>query len=82
VGKNLGTAVESYNDAVGTLESRVLVSARKFRELEATSTEIEIAEVSPLDKTARGLQAPELLALPGSESPALAAPPQKPPGLD
>lgn len=54
VGKSLGAAVKSYNDSVGTLESRVLVSARKFRELKATTcSEIEPPEA--IDKIVRTL---------------------------
>lgn len=42
VGKSLGSAVKSYNDSVATFESRILVSARKFKELKATTcSEVE-----------------------------------------
>jgi DNA recombination protein RmuC len=54
VGKGLDRAVESYNKAVGSLESRVMVSARKFIELGAPVTE-EIAELNPIETTTRNL---------------------------
>jgi DNA recombination protein RmuC len=54
VGANLDRAVDSYNKAVGSLESRVLVSARKFSELGATVAE-DIPEVEPIETTARAL---------------------------
>ncbi|HET9839602.1 MAG TPA: DNA recombination protein RmuC [Candidatus Angelobacter sp.] len=54
VGKELDTAVEAYNAAVGSLESRVMVSARKFAELGATVTE-EITSIEPIEKTTRNL---------------------------
>jgi DNA recombination protein RmuC len=63
VGNRLDGAVEAYNKAAGSLESRVLIIARKFKELGAGSEkEIEAAEV--IEKTARALQANELLSLP------------------
>ena len=54
VGKGLDRAVEAYNKAVGSLESRVMVSARKFAELGAPITE-EISELSPIETTTRNL---------------------------
>jgi DNA recombination protein RmuC len=55
VGKNLDRAVESYNKAVGSMESRVLVSARKFAEL-GPAVSGEITELDPVEKTTRTLQ--------------------------
>jgi DNA recombination protein RmuC len=54
VGKGLDRAVESYNKAVGSLESRVMVSARKFAELGAPVAE-ELAELNPIETTTRNL---------------------------
>jgi len=54
VGTNLDSAVEAYNQAVGSLESRVLVSARKFAELGASVAD-DIPELEPIETTARAL---------------------------
>jgi DNA recombination protein RmuC len=54
VGTGLDRAVECYNKAVGSLESRVLVSARKFAELGASVAE-DIPELEPIETTARAL---------------------------
>ena len=61
VGSKLGKAVESYNKAVGSLESRVLVSARKFSDLETTGTEQEIDPALPVETEPRELQASEMV---------------------
>src|SRR5579872_3751756 len=54
VGASLDRAVEAYNQAVGSLENRVLVSARKFSELGASVAE-DIPELEPIETTARAL---------------------------
>ncbi len=61
VGKHLGKATESYNKAVGSLETRVLVTARRFRDLESTGTQEHIAVVPTIETIPRQLQAPELI---------------------
>ena len=60
VGRSLSTAVESYNRAVGSLESRVLVSARRMADLGVPGPSVVPPE--PADCAPRGLVAPELLA--------------------
>ena len=54
IGTNLDRAVEAYNQAVGSLETRVLVSARKFAELGASVAE-EIPPLEPIETTSRAL---------------------------
>lgn len=56
LGRNLSRTVEAFNSAVGSLESRVLVSARRFRELGAASSAMEIDVVEPVEKTPRPLK--------------------------
>src|ERR1700719_2627040 len=54
VGTGLDRAVESYNKAVGSLESRVLVSARKFAEM-GVSVADDIPPLEPIETTSRAL---------------------------
>lgn len=53
VGKGLQRAVTSYNRAVGSLESRVMVTARKLGE--RSGVDRALPEVAPLDATLRGV---------------------------
>jgi DNA recombination protein RmuC len=59
VGKSLTAAVGAYNAAVGSLETRVLVSARRLSQLGIV--EAELRAPAPVVDTARPLSAPELL---------------------
>jgi DNA recombination protein RmuC len=67
IGKNLDRAIESYNRGVGSLEARVLVTARKFKDRGVITGE-EIESPEPIDKSARALSLdegglfPELIA--------------------
>jgi DNA recombination protein RmuC len=54
IGKGLDRALDSYNRGVGSLEARVLVTARKFKERGAIAGE-EIETLEPIDKLARPL---------------------------
>jgi DNA recombination protein RmuC len=56
-GRALERAVEAYNSAVGSLESRVMVSARKFAELKTAPLGVEITPLEPVDKRVRAMDA-------------------------
>jgi DNA recombination protein RmuC len=56
VGASLGRAVEAYNRASGTLESRVLVTARKFEDLKAAPVGAEIKVAVPVEHAIRTLR--------------------------
>ena len=56
VGKSLERAVESYNNAVGSLESRVMVSARRFADLKTAPLGLEIAPLEPVEISVRAVQ--------------------------
>lgn len=72
LGRQLGSAVDCYNKAVSSLESRVLVTARRFTELKVTDDELETPE--QLERTPRVVQAPELVASAADELVALLEP--------
>ncbi len=51
LGRSLTSSVKAYNSAVATLESRVMVSARRFRDLELTDE--DLPQLDPLGETTR-----------------------------
>jgi DNA recombination protein RmuC len=55
LGGGLKRAVESYNDAIASFDRRVLVSARKFRELKASNAAQEIESVDPIEVIPRAI---------------------------
>ena len=61
--KALVRAVDSYNDAIGSLEGRVLVSARRFRDLGIAGEELPEAQTVQLGS--RRLNAPEMTEFSG-----------------
>ena len=58
LGRSLGNAVEHYNSAIGSFETRVLTTARKFEELKATPEAATITHLEPVDQISRSLQSP------------------------
>ena len=58
MGKGIESSTRAYNDLVGSIESRMLVTLRKFRELGVVQTEID--EVKQIEVAARELSAAEV----------------------
>jgi DNA recombination protein RmuC len=63
--KRLDGAVQAYNEAAGSFESRILVSARRLRELEVT-TAAELPPADPIERVPRVLKQVGLMGLPDS----------------
>jgi DNA recombination protein RmuC len=64
VGKNLKQAVDGYNSAISSLESRVMVSARRLRDLDPALDAGRLEPIDPVDVTPRPLR-DESVKLPG-----------------
>ncbi|MDH7637931.1 DNA recombination protein RmuC [Sphingomonas oryzagri] len=59
VGTALNSAVTNYNAFASSLETRALVTGRKFRDLNIETGDREIEAVPPVESLARSLVAPE-----------------------
>ena len=62
VARGLTKSVDAYNRAIGSLESRVLVTARRLKDSGISAPE-PLPELAPIDQAARPMGAPELLGL-------------------
>lgn len=60
LGRHLGSAVQSFNQAMGSLEHRVLSSARKFESLGVTPTNVTLESPATLDVLPRELPASDI----------------------
>ncbi|GAP79630.1 DNA recombination protein RmuC [Brachybacterium sp. SW0106-09] len=61
VGRSLDSSVAAFNEAVGSLQSRVMVTARKFEDLGLAGTAVE--DVEQLTRRARTLEEDEIAQL-------------------
>lgn len=61
VGRALETAVGKYNQFVGSLESQVMVSARRFEDLQVDHEGKDLPELAPVEQAPRMLSRPELM---------------------
>ena len=68
LGRSLGSAVENYNSAISSLESRVLVTARKFEDLKAAPEAASITTLEPIDHIPRNPQASGAGVLPAASN--------------
>lgn len=60
MGRGLRTAVGAYNDSVGSLQSRVLPQAKRFRDLGSVTGGDELDEPNPVELDVRAVTAAEL----------------------
>jgi DNA recombination protein RmuC len=63
IGKGLDSAVKAYNSSVGMLESRFIVTGRRFKGMGAVATN-EIRILEPVASTLREVTVPELTLIP------------------
>ncbi|MGB4107578.1 MAG: DNA recombination protein RmuC [Alphaproteobacteria bacterium] len=61
LGGSLNSAVKTYNFAIGSLESKLLTGAKKFKDLHIGTSGREIPDLEAIEEMPREIAAPELL---------------------
>src|SRR5699024_2281233 len=74
VGRSLDSSVAAFNQAVGSLQSRVMVTARRFEDLDLTATALE--DVEQLTRRSRTLEDTQIADLAGGAQHPSAAHPE------
>lgn len=59
LGRSINSTVTNYNKAVATLETRIMVTARKFTDLQVSDR--SLTELTSIDTTARDVVVPEMV---------------------
>jgi DNA recombination protein RmuC len=73
LGRSLDRSVKAYNDTVGSMEGRVMVTARKFHTLKVV--ESPLVELKAAEQSTRPLGSPELVESAGATAGVRAIPP-------
>ncbi|WP_246649650.1 DNA recombination protein RmuC [Nonomuraea coxensis] len=73
LGRSLDRSVKAYNDTVGSMEGRVMVTARKFHTLKVV--ESQLVELKAAEQSTRPLGSPELVESAGAMAAVRAIPP-------
>ncbi|MFG1614357.1 DNA recombination protein RmuC [Nonomuraea wenchangensis] len=73
LGRSLDRSVKAYNDTVGSMEGRVMVTARKFHTLKVV--ESQLVELKAAEQSTRPLGSPELVESAGAMAGVRAIPP-------
>lgn len=60
LGSHLEYAVQSYNRTVGSMETRVLSTARRFKDLQVVSTHTDIESLTPVSSNVRSIMSQDM----------------------